>query len=95
VKKGCVGQYVRHWSVRPRSLRCFCFKIGRDFVMLLVAIFIVATLIHMLIASLVRYRVPYVDAYLSMLAGVALWKLGQECFTRQRTAAVAQRGSEA
>ncbi len=53
---------------------------GREVVVVLACIFVVATLIHMLIAGLVRYRVPYVDPYLSMLAGVGVWDLGRRFF---------------
>jgi hypothetical protein len=58
-------------------------KIGKDFVILLALSFVVATAIHILIMGFVRYRVPYVDPYLSMLAGVALWHLGAKFLTKK------------
>lgn len=58
-------------------------KTGRDFVILLAVSFVVATAIHILIMGFVRYRVPYVDPYFSMLAGVAVWHLGAKFFTQK------------
>jgi 4-amino-4-deoxy-L-arabinose transferase-like glycosyltransferase len=49
--------------------------IGRKFVILLLVTFVVTTLIHVLIFGFVRYRVPNVDPYLSMLTGITLWKI--------------------
>jgi Dolichyl-phosphate-mannose-protein mannosyltransferase len=48
-------------------------KIGRKYVILLLVTFLVTTAIHVLIFGFVRYRVPNVEPYLSMLTGVAFW----------------------
>jgi hypothetical protein len=48
-------------------------RVGRKYVALLVVTFLVTTAIHVLIFGFVRYRVPNVDPYLSMLTGVAVW----------------------
>ena len=58
-------------------------RLGREFVILLGVSFIVATLVHMVFMGIVRYRVPYADAYLSMLTGIALWQLGTKFFTKR------------
>ncbi|MGH9819827.1 MAG: hypothetical protein ACRD43_06630, partial [Pyrinomonadaceae bacterium] len=50
-------------------------KTGRSYVLLLILTFLVTTAIHVLIFGFVRYRVPNVDPYLSMLTGVAVWQI--------------------
>lgn len=50
-------------------------KIGKNYVILLLITFAVTTAIHVLIFGFVRYRVPNVDPYLSMLSGVAVWQI--------------------
>jgi Dolichyl-phosphate-mannose-protein mannosyltransferase len=50
-------------------------KAGKNYVILLLITFAVTTAIHVLIFGFVRYRIPNVDPYLSMLTGVALWHL--------------------
>lgn len=55
-------------------------KTGREFVILLAVTFVVTTVIHALIFGFVRYRVPNVDPYLSMLAGVAVWHIAVKIF---------------
>jgi 4-amino-4-deoxy-L-arabinose transferase-like glycosyltransferase len=50
-------------------------KIGRKYVILLLVTFLVTTAIHVLIFGFVRYRVPNVEPYLSMLTGVAVWQI--------------------
>ncbi len=50
-------------------------KTGRKYVILLLVTFAVTTAIHVLIFGFVRYRVPNVDPYISMLTGVAVWHL--------------------
>ncbi|MCU0238585.1 MAG: glycosyltransferase family 39 protein [Pyrinomonadaceae bacterium] len=50
-------------------------KIGKNYVILLLVTFAVTTAIHVLIFGFVRYRVPNVDPYLSMLSGVAVWQI--------------------
>ncbi|MEO7658645.1 MAG: glycosyltransferase family 39 protein, partial [Pyrinomonadaceae bacterium] len=55
-------------------------QLGRRFVVLLAITFSVTTLIHLLIFGFVRYRVPNVDPYLSMLAGVAIWQILKKFF---------------
>jgi 4-amino-4-deoxy-L-arabinose transferase-like glycosyltransferase len=65
-------------------------KTGRDFVILLAVSFVVATLIHVLIMGFVRYRAPYVDPYVSMLAGVALWRIGKKLFSKKHLKAEAR-----
>lgn len=57
-------------------------KTGRKFVILLAVTFVVTTAIHALIFGFVRYRVPNVDPYLSMLAGVAIWRIAVKMFPR-------------
>lgn len=57
-------------------------KIGREFVVLLAITFVVTTAIHALIFGFVRYRVPNVDPYLSMLAGVAVWHIAVKIFPK-------------
>lgn len=59
-------------------------EVGRNFVVLLAVMFVVSTGIHLLIMGFVRYRVPYVDPYLSLLAGVALWHLGERFFWKRK-----------
>lgn len=63
---------------------------GRDFVILLAGTFVVVTLIHILAMGIVRYRIPYVDPYLSMLTGVALWSIGTRIFAGKQPLAEAQ-----
>ena len=65
-------------------------KTGRGFVILLAVSFVVATLIHVLIMGFVRYRAPYVDPYVSMLAGIALWRIGEKLFSKKHLAAKAR-----
>ncbi len=57
-------------------------KIGRKYVILLLITFVVTTAIHVLIFGFVRYRVPNVDVYLSMLTGVAVWHLASKFFPK-------------
>lgn len=57
-------------------------KIGKKYVILLVVTFAVTTAIHVLIFGFVRYRVPNVDPYLSMLAGVAVWRIAARFYPR-------------
>ena len=56
--------------------------VGRKYVILLAVTFLVTTAIHVLIFGFVRYRVPNVDPYLSMLAGVALWRVAAKIFPK-------------
>lgn len=58
--------------------------IGRNYVVWLVVTFAVTTVIHVLIFGFVRYRIPNVDPYLSMLAGVAVWHLAAKIFPQNR-----------
>jgi len=53
---------------------------GKKFIILLAVSFLVTTAIHVLIFGFVRYRVPNVDPYLSMLSGVALWQIALKFF---------------
>jgi 4-amino-4-deoxy-L-arabinose transferase-like glycosyltransferase len=53
----------------------FSDKTGKKYVILLLVTFAVTTAIHVLIFGFVRYRVPNVDPYLSMLTGVAIWQI--------------------
>lgn len=55
---------------------------GKKFIILLAASFLATTAIHVLIFGFVRYRVPNVDPYLSMLAGVALWQIAVKIFPK-------------
>lgn len=55
---------------------------GKKYVILLAVTFLVTTAIHVLIFGFVRYRVPNVDPYLSMLAGVAVWRIAVKFFPR-------------
>lgn len=57
-------------------------KTGRKYVILLAVTFAATTAIHVLIFGFVRYRVPNVDPYLSMLAGVAVWSLAIRFFPK-------------
>lgn len=57
-------------------------SVGKKFAILLLASFAVTTAIHVLIFGFVRYRVPNVDPYLSMLAGIAVWHLALKMFPR-------------
>ena len=57
-------------------------NLGRKFVILLVVTFLVTTAIHVLIFGFVRYRVPNVDPYLSMLTGIAIWHLAAKFIPR-------------
>lgn len=57
-------------------------KIGKQFIILLAVSSLVTTAIHVLIFAFVRYRVPNVDPYLSMLSGVALWHLALKFFPK-------------
>lgn len=63
-------------------------NIGKKFVILLAVTFVVTTAIHVLIFGFVRYRVPNVDPYLSMLTGVALWHLGTKFIPRLRSSEI-------
>lgn len=61
----------------------FCkITIGRKFVILLAVTFLATTAIHVLIFGFVRYRVPNVDPYLSMLSGVAVWQNAAKFFPK-------------
>lgn len=60
-------------------------KIGKSYVVLLLITFAVTTAIHVLIFGFVRYRVPNVDPYLSMLAGVTAWKIALRFFPKLNT----------
>ncbi len=53
---------------------------GMKFIILLAVSVLVTTAIHVLIFGFVRYRVPNVDPYLSMLSGVALWQAALKLF---------------
>ncbi len=57
-------------------------KTGRKYVILLLVTFLVTTAIHVLIFGFVRYRVPNVDPYLSMLTGVAVWQIAVKFFPK-------------
>lgn len=57
-------------------------KTGKEFIILLAVTFILTTAIHALIFGFVRYRVPNVDPYLSMLAGVAVWQIAVKIFPK-------------
>ena len=57
-------------------------RTGRKYVVLLIITFVITTLIHVLIFGFVRYRVPNVDPYLSMLTGVALWQITRKLFPK-------------
>jgi 4-amino-4-deoxy-L-arabinose transferase-like glycosyltransferase len=54
--------------------------IGKKYVVLLLVTFAVTTAIHVVIFGFVRYRVPNVDPYLSMLTGVAIWQILSKFF---------------
>jgi hypothetical protein len=49
--------------------------VGRRYLALMAALFVSSTMVHMVTAAKMTYRLPYVDPYLSLLAGVALWAL--------------------
>lgn len=53
---------------------------GKRFIILLAVTFVATTAIHILIFGFVRYRVPNVDPYLSMLSGVAVWRIAANFF---------------
>lgn len=53
---------------------------GRRLTILLVIQFILATLLHSLIIANVRYRTPYVDPYLAIFTGIALWQIAARLF---------------
>jgi hypothetical protein len=53
---------------------------GRKLIILFVIEFIAATLIHAMIIGNVRYRVPYIDPYLAMLSGIAIWHIAVKFF---------------
>ena len=55
---------------------------GRKLVIILAVQFVLATLLHSIILANVRYRTPYVDPYLAVLASVALWQLAVRLFPR-------------
>lgn len=42
----------------------------KKFVILIIIYFLSATILHALIIAMIRHRVPYIDAYLSMFAGI-------------------------
>jgi len=54
----------------------------KKFVILIIIYFFSATVLHALIIAMIRYRVPYVDAYLSMLAGIGFIFLLPEKFSK-------------
>lgn len=58
----------------------------RKFVILIIIYFLSATVLHALVITTVRYRVPYVDVYLSMLAGIGFMFLLPAKFSKQNTA---------
>ena len=53
---------------------------GRKLVVLLVIQFVLATLLHSIIIANVRYRTPYVDPYLAVFTGIALWRILEKFF---------------
>ncbi|MFM9903221.1 MAG: ArnT family glycosyltransferase [Pyrinomonadaceae bacterium] len=55
-------------------------RAGKGFIILLAVTFVITTAIHVLIFGFVRYRVPNVDPYLSLLSGVAVWQLLKRFF---------------
>lgn len=55
---------------------------GRKFIVLLAVSFLITTAIHVLIFGFVRYRVPNIDPYLSMLSGVAVWQIIVKIFPK-------------
>ena len=55
---------------------------GKKLIILLAAQFVLATLLHSLVIANVRYRTPYVDPFLSMLTGVALWQIAARLFPK-------------
>lgn len=57
-------------------------KAGKRFIVLLAISFAATTAIHVLIFGFVRYRVPNVDPYLCMLAGVVVWQIALKFFPR-------------
>lgn len=57
-------------------------NVGKKFLILLAVTFAVTTAIHVVIFGFVRYRVPNVDPYLSMLAGVAVWHFAARLFPK-------------
>lgn len=57
---------------------------GKKFIILLAVTFAATTAIHVLIFGFVRYRVPNVDPYLSMLTGVALWLIATKLFPKAK-----------
>jgi uncharacterized membrane protein len=57
-------------------------KAGQRYVLLLIVTFAVTTVIHVVIFGFVRYRVPNVDPYVSMLTGVAVWHIAARFLPR-------------
>lgn len=57
---------------------------GRKFVILLVIQFVLATLLHAMIIANVRYRTPYVDPFLAILTGIALWQVTVKFLPKNR-----------
>ncbi len=57
-------------------------KTGKKYAIILLVTFAVTTAIHVVIFGFVRYRVPNIDPYLSMLSGVAVWKILSKFFPR-------------
>lgn len=55
------------WLLRPSSN-------GRKVLWVFVGLFGFSTLLHVLVYSMIRYRLPYVDPYLCVLAGIAVQK---------------------
>lgn len=56
--------------------------LGRKIVIVLAAQFLFATILHAAIIGNVRYRTPYVDPYLTMLTGIALWWMATKIFPK-------------
>lgn len=57
---------------------------GRKLVVLLVIQFVLATVLHALIIANVRYRTPYVDPYLTILAAIAVWQIAVRFFPNNK-----------
>lgn len=55
---------------------------GRKIVILLTVLFILATLLHSIIIANVRYRTPYIDPYLAVLASIAFCHLAAKIYPK-------------
>ena len=52
----------------------------RQFMVLFIVYIVVTTLLHSVVYSMMRYRIPFIDPYMCMFAGLGLYHLYVKCY---------------